>query len=280
MESRYEEVRELVENLIAEAIPKAMAKENEERARGMKLFDGPVARLVCPPVPLSVIGMLPEIPEGARWQEDAPSRSLDGGKEGLFALFTTATTFLTTRRMWPVYHQALAIIREYGLENDSALYRLFHYVLAVAAVVEAEAKNLVGVRSGAVAIHAGMVSIPAGLAEPGERTYVAGGRELREETGVGGVWQTNQGAMVRHPDAPSITFLHRVTTVECAVRETYEAKGKKYIWVPREDCLFPAFRDGDMKPLIREFRRQGIDVPDTLQFAPYTLAGCKRLYGL
>lgn len=278
MESRYEEVRELVGNLIGEAIPKAQAKEEEERAWGVKLFDGSAARLVCPPVPIAGDALL-EIPEGTRWQEVASLRPLDGGKTDIFALFTTATTFLTTRRMWPVYHQALAILREHGLENDSVLYCLFHYLVGVAAVVEAAAKNLVGVRSGAVAIHAGMVSIPSGLAKPGERTYVTGQRELREETGIGGTWQVGQGVMVRHPDAPSITFLYRAMTIESAVRETYEAKGRKYIWVPRADCLFPALRDGDMQPLVAEFRRQGIDVPDTLKFAPDILEGLKRIYG-
>lgn len=278
MESRIEVVRELVLNLIAEAIPKAKAKEDEERARSVNLFDGPVARLVCPPVPI-VGDALPEIPEGTRWLEVAPLRPLDGGKTDIFALFTTATTFLTTRRMWPVYHQALAIVREHELENDSGLYPLFHYLMGVAAVVEADAKNLVGVRSGAVAIHAGMVSIPSGLAKPGERTYVAGQRELREETGIGGAWQLGSCVAVRHPDAPSISFLYRATTVESAVRETYEAKGKKYIWVSRTGCLFPALRDGDMKPLVREFRRQGIDVADDLKFAPDILAGLQRIYG-
>ncbi|MEK7516490.1 MAG: NUDIX hydrolase [Patescibacteria group bacterium] len=279
MESRYEVVQELVENLIAEAIPKAMAKEDEERARGMTLFDGSVARLVCLPIPLPT-GALLEIPEGTCWHEEARLRPLDGGLTDIFALFTTATTFLTTRRMWPVYQQALAILREHGFTDDSVLYRLFHYVSGVAAVVEADAKNLVGVRSAAVAIHAGMVSIPGGLAKPGERTYVTGKRELREETSIGGAWQIDQGVMVRHPDAPSITFLYRARTVESAVRETYEAKGRKYIWVPRADCLFPALRDGDMQPLVCEFRRQGIDVPDTLKFAPDILEGCKRIYRL
>lgn len=281
MESRYEEVRELVWNLIAEAVPKAQAKEAEERAGGMVLYDSPVARLICPPIEEPATLALTEIPEGTRWMEWDDLIWSHGGKTKFVNIYTTGTTFLTARRMWPAYPRAVALIREHGLTDESVLYTLFHYIAGIAAVVESDAKILVGIRSAAVATSAGMVSFPAGLAEPGERMYMAGKRELLEETGLNCCREHhNRRVMVRRPDAPSITFLYPVVTEqEDEVQETYEAKGRKYIWVPREDCLFPALRDGDTQPLVAEFRRQGIDVPDTLQFAPDILAGCRLIYG-
>jgi len=282
MESRYEAVRELVENLIADAVPKARAKEDDERARGMELFDGPVARLVCPPYPLSAAGVFLENPEGARWREDVVLRPLDADTPPSTAIFTTATTFLTARRTWPAYRQALTILREHGVDDDFMLYRFFHYAPVVVAVVERFGQNLVGVRSASVATYAGMVSFPAGMVEPGESITYAVQRELREETGIRAKWHFGRapsGVMVRHPDFPVIAFCYLAETDQEKVVETSEAKGKKFIWVSRTDCLFPALRDGDMQPLVREFRRQGIDVPDTLRFTPDTLAGCRRIYG-
>jgi 8-oxo-dGTP pyrophosphatase MutT (NUDIX family) len=193
-------------------------------------------------------------------------------------IVTGETTYLTTRRMWKAYHYVLALLKSRGIKDEVYLYNLFHYIPGTASVVESNNSILVGVRSQRLAgTHPGMVSIPAGLMKPRELINETNQRELKEESGIP-AGKITKIIAVRHPDAPSFTFMCKVSTEQEEIRETYEAKGKTFIWVNKDRILLPAIVDGDNQPLVEELRKQKINVSNNLQIAPDILEGLKRMY--
>lgn len=269
------EVKQVLREMIAEALPAALEKEAADRAKGVTLFDGEVARLIVPPWSGEVAN-ISKVPEGVLSTEFAKMSPLEGGAARMAVFFTGKTSYLTARRMWGVYHKALGVLSEYHM-GDAIIYDVFHVVPGTSAIVERGPFNLVGVRSNKVGIQQGMLSFPGGLAKPCESISGTGKRELLEETGLEGA-PVGTGVMVRHPDAPSISSAYRYVVAETEeVKPTFEAKGKKYIWVSQIKHLFPALRS-NMEPIVAEFRRQGIEVPDTLKFAGDTLECALRMY--
>lgn len=272
-----EEVKRILSKRIASALPAALEKEAADRAKGVILFDGELARLIVPPWSGEVAN-ISEVPEEVLSTEFAKMSPLEGGEARMAVFFTGKTSYLTARRMWGAYQEACDLVSGFNYHDDEALlYELFHFVPGTSAIVERGDLNLVGVRSHKVGIHQGMLSFPGGLAKPGESISGTGKRELLEETGLNGT-PAGSGVMVRHPDAPSISSAYRYEVAETEeVKPTFEAKGKKYIWVSREDHLLPAL-DGNMRPIVFEFRRQGTHVPDELKFALDTLEHARRIY--
>ena len=196
------------------------------------------------------------------------------------AIITGETTYFTSRRMWSAYPLAIQLLRKNGIMDEVCLYGLFHYLPGVAYVVERKEGRLkfflLGVRSEQLAgTHTGMVSVPAGLLEPGEN--IVGARELLEETGIE-IGKATYTIAARNPDAPNTTFIHRVSTSQKNIKETYEAKGKTFIWVKGE-ILANTIIARNTTPLAREFRRQGIKVSNSLQIAPDILQALSFLCG-
>ncbi|PIR12981.1 hypothetical protein COV49_03695 [Candidatus Falkowbacteria bacterium CG11_big_fil_rev_8_21_14_0_20_39_10] len=261
-------------NLIKVAVGKATKEEEPERQAGKNLFDGPISRLILPPTLAKNLSTT-----SADYLQETVSMQLPGISEiQQVKMVTGATTYLTARRMWQAYHYVLALLKSRGIEDESCLYNLFHYIPGTASAVEFGDNILVGVRSQRLAgTHPGMVSVPAGLMRPGELICEGNHRELYEESGIP-AGEITKIIAVRHPDAPSFTLMCKVQTEKSKIAKTYEAKGKTFIWVDKRRILLPAIIDGDIQPLVDEFREQNIDVPNNLQIAPDILEGLQRMY--
>lgn len=260
--------------LIKVAADKAMGEEESERQAGKVLFDGRISRLIYPPALAETLTIVP-----TDFIQETILMQLPGISEmQKVKIVTGETTYLTTRRMWKAYHYVLALLKSRGIKGEICLYDLFHYIPGTASVVESKNSVLVGVRSQRLAgTHPGMVSVPAGLMKPKEIISETNQRELKEESGIP-AGKITKIIAVRHPDAPSFTFMCSVSTEQEEVKETYEAKGKTFIWVNKDRILLPAIVDGDNQPLIEEFHKHRIDVPNNLQIAPDILEGLKRMY--
>lgn len=252
-----------------------MAIEKAEIRSGKVLRNDPKSRLLYPPF------LLANPPPIAHDQtvETLHLWFPSNNSAQNMAIVTGETTYFTSRRMWPAYPLAIQLLRKNGIMDEACLYGLFHYLPGVAYVVEREEGRfnffLLGVRSEQLAgTHTGMISVPAGLLEPGEK--IVGARELLEETGIK-IGEATYTIAVKNPDAPNTTFVHRVSTSQKDVKETYEAEGKTFIWVEGE-TLANAIITGDMTPLAQKFRRQEIEVPDSLQIAPDILRGFTFLH--
>ena len=241
------ELKERIQILIDRAVAVAMDGEEAERSAGKVLNDNPLVRLLSP------IDQTSFKPEQIRLGR---------------------TSYLTSRRMWKAYPEARALA---GSEL-TVIYELFHVLLGTAALVELGRGGdqvLVGVRSSQLAgPHAGMISIPAGLMNVDDPSVErATLRELEEETGIvcGRIVKT---VAADNPDAPNITLVSLVRTDESDIRETFEAKGKKFLWVTRPAVMQAAL--GDTATLSREIREKGVD--NSGQVAPDTFSGIRQIY--
>ncbi len=239
-------LKERIQNLINRAITVAVTSEEAERAAGKVLNDNPLVRLMAP-------------------------IDLTNFQSSQVRLGTT--TYLTSRRMWKAYPEARALA---GSEL-AVIYELFHVLLGTAALVEMERGDqvLVGVRSSRLAgTHAGMISIPAGLMNVNDSSIESATlRELEEETGIvrGRIVKT---VAADNPDAPNVTLVSLVRTDESDIRETFEAKGKKFLWVPRRVVIQAAL--GETVALSREIREKGVD--NSGRVAPDTFSGIRQIY--
>lgn len=259
-----------IRRLIAASARQAEAREDAERRSGKLLVNGLVARLMFPP-------LLPdEIPETFFPQSYELAHLYEDGETRPRLLVVGETRYLASRHQWGAYKPALKILQDNGIEDESLLYSLFHYVLGVIVFVKNNGRILIGLRSANLGgTHTGMLSFPAGLMEPGETLSRAAFGELNEESGIGAVQFDLRIVAVRNPDAPSTTFCMMAETVQSKVRETFEAKGKKFIWVSIADVLRPALV-GDTKPMVAAFRAQGIDIPDEVKIAPDAFEGLNK----
>lgn len=237
------ELKERIQNLIDQAVGVARASEEAERAAGKVLIDKPLVRLRAPIDQTDF--------------QSSPMR-LD------------STTYLTSRRMWRAYPEA----RVLAGSRISVLYELFHVLLGTASLVERDDEVLVGVRSSQLGgTHAGMISIPAGLMNVDDPSIESATlRELEEETGIHG--RIVKTVAADNPDAPNITLVSLVTTDQVDVRETFEAKGKKFLWVPRSAVVRAA--RGETTLLSEEIRRRGVD--NSGKVAPDTFSGIRQIY--
>lgn len=259
-----------IRRLIVESVRQAEAREEAERKSGKILTNGPVARLMFPPLPPD------EVPETFFPQSYELVSLYEDGKIQPRLLVMGETRYLVSRRQWGAYKVALRILQDHGIEDEALLYSLFHYVPGVMVFVKDNGRILIGLRSGNLGgTHTGTLSFPAGLMEPGETLTRAAFGELNEESGIGAVQFDPRVVAVRNPDAPSTTFCVRAETTQSKVRETFEVKGKKFIWVSVVDVLCPALV-GDMKPMTAVFRAQGIDVSEDVKIAPDADEGLKK----
>ena len=266
----------------------AIAIEEQERAAGKVLTDDAVAHLISPPQ--SFHELLPVIPghppslHRCGHCETLLTIPLDGGSAQTSAIFTTerGTTYLTWRRTWKAYKPALAYLNAEAVpfaEVEDLLYRLdiLPFVLGALALVEHEGNVLLGIRSRQLAgTHVGMVSCPGGILKPGEPIHRGAMRELHEEAGLS-TSALHRVAAVRHPDAPSITFMCDISVSSGRVTSTYEVEKGTYVWTPKE-ALIETLHGG---MAVRDhFRSKGFDVPDELAIAPDAKLGMQRLYGI
>lgn len=269
------ELQEKICALIEQAVQKSIDHEETERQAGKILENNPIARLLISPwtdkVGVTIFASDLNVFQQTIYLRDETSR-----KEGLF--ITGRTNYLTSRRQWSAYKPACELLRANGIEDEALLYNLFHYVPGAMVFVHNRGNILIGVRSANLAgTHAGMISFPAGLISPSERVKEAARRELGEETGLENIKLFPEIAPVRNPDAPSTTFCVAAETSQSAVKETFEMKGKKFIWVSFEQVLYPAIH-GEMQPLIDTFAAHEIDVGPDPKIAPDALAGLKIFY--
>jgi len=276
--SNREEFLGRIREMVARSVEESKAREDEERAAGKILVDNPVARQ------MARCGLYSQpIPPGSEHleviQEEQSITFTPPGmaSESKLLLITGTTSYLTARRQWKAYRTALRMLPwGSGVESEDPFYEIFHYVPGVMVFLTSGGAILACVRSRQLAgTHVGTVSFPAGLMRPGEELFEVANRQLFDETGLRGVCNCEKRiAMATNPEAPQTTYCFRWQTGESSVRETFEAEGKTFIWVPVHDCLEPAIA-GDMGPMIKVFRNKGIDVPDTLQIAPDALEGLR-----
>lgn len=236
-------IREHIDALIGGAVNEAVRREEGERASGKMLTDNPLMRLLSP------VDQTNFKPEQIRLGR---------------------TTYLTSRRMWKVFPEARALAGP----DLAMIYELFHVLLGTAALVERGDQALVGVRSSQLAgTHAGMISIPAGLMNVDDPSIKSATlRELEEETGILG--RIVKTVAADNPDAPNVTLVSLVRTDQKDVRETWEAKGKKFLWVPRSAVVRAA--RGETALLSEEIRRRGVD--NSGKVAPDTFSGIRQIY--
>lgn len=230
----------IIKNLVKEVEKDSKKKESKEISEGKTMYDLPKNRLLHPP------------------------KINNSGPNATVTMQCGETTYLKSRRQWPAYRAAVNLIKYFGC-NEELLYEIFHFLPGVAALVEKNGKFLLGIRGNLAGTHAGMVSIPAGLMEPGENIIAALQRELYEETGFHGDF--SKVAMGNNPDAPNITFVCLVLNPKGKMRETYEMKGKKFIWVSKKK-LKPFILKGDSAEIAKEFIANGIETPKKLSLAP------------
>lgn len=274
----YPALRRRIEGIIREEIEQAVEREVRERESGKILSDNPVARLLMPPVEERTLSI------GVDTYTSSVTLTLHRSNEQVpMVVHLGVTSYLTSRRMWSAYPEVIAMLQSLGIHDETCLYEIFHYLPGIAAIVEritdAAVYVLVGIRSAILAgTHSGMVSVPAGLLHGEESVEQGMRRELLEETGIREILLHSTVA-ARNPDAPNTTFVFRVETQEKTVRETYEAKGKRFIWVARDEALFPAMY-GNTAQLTHAFQNAGIEVPQHIIIAPDILMGMQRLYEL
>ena len=263
------------------AIKAAITIEDNERVSGKVLTDDPVALLHSPPRIFHEL--LPWIPKGVKYCETLPAIALDGGLAQISAIHSMAgTTYLTWRRTWKAYKPVLEYLEAEGVPHavaETALYgnEVFHFVPGALALVEHEGNILLGIRSRQLAgTHVGMVSCPGGVLKPGEPIHHGAMRELHEEAGLS-TTALHRVAAVRHPDAPSITFMCDISVAGWRVTSTYEVEKGTYVWTPKA-ALIETLHGG---MAVRDhFRSKGFEVPDELAIAPDAKLGMQRLYGI
>lgn len=274
----YPALRQRIERMINDEIEHALEREVRERESGKVLTDNPVARLLMPPAEERTLSV------GVDTFVSPLTLTLPQSNEQISMItHLGVTSYLTSRRMWPAYPKVIALLHSLGIHDETCLYELFHYLPGIAAIVERDTNLgvyvLVGIRSATLAgTHTGMVSVPAGLMRAHEKVTDAMKRELDEETGITSM-EILATVASRNPDAPNTTFVFRVQTREVDVHETYEAKGRKFIWVNRDDALFPAVQ-GNGSKLVESFRTAGIELPDDVDIAPDIHEGLRRIYNL
>lgn len=264
-----------IRELIAKAYAEAQQKEAEEKKSGKLLFNSAVGRLLHPPT-CSI---------DAHEHTLLQAKLLDvvylkeNNKLERYFVPLGNTTYLTSRRMWRAYPQAVKLFAENGLD-ESELYGIFHYLPGSLALVERDGHVLVGVRSSALGgTHTGKASLPGGLSNFQETLEGTARRELLEEAGIDVIepFGAAIAATGRNPDAPATTFVFRFTTQQKEVKRTFEVRGKTFTWIHKTDCLIPAL-SGNNQPLATALIRAGINVdPTTLEFAPDAAEGCRKL---
>lgn len=272
------EIQEKVCNLIEQAVQKAITLEKTEKQNGKILQNNPVARLLLSPSMVNIGETMLKGYLNAQIKQNIAilDKETLGIIHGLFV--TGETKYLTSRRQWVAYKPACELLQANGIEDETLLYNLFHYVPGAMVFIRNRGKILIGVRSANLAgTHAGMISFPAGMIAPYELVEEAARRELGEETGLTDIKFEEVFAPVRNPDAPSTTFCVEASTNQTDVKSTFEMKGKKFIWVSFGRVLHPAIR-GEMQPLIDAFAAQSIDIGREPKIAPDALAGLKIFY--
>ena len=275
-EADLEQCLEGIREMGAEAGREAEAKEEDERREGKVLINNPVARQMAEATPIHCGA----IPAGSEYYELISC--LNSSKEAVdLYLFTGTTRYLESRRQWRAYKPAVELLRDEGIyksKGEDPLYGIFHYVPGVMDFITNGDRVLAGVRSRQLAgTHMGMLSFPAGLVKPGETLDDAAMRQLNEESGIVFPEFNRDAVEARNPDAPQTTYCFRMATKQLEVRETFEAEGKTFIWVNLQDSVMPAL-EGDVKPLIKEFRKRGIEITDDVRIAPDAAEGLRKFF--
>jgi hypothetical protein len=243
----------------------SMQTEQERINKGMRLYDGPMARLWVPPAPIRTYhdrhvgpGEMVEIWEGTSM---IPYQLVRGD-----------TTYLRWRRRWDIFPEIVKELQakpELGLSDEkrwALLYDLFDVAYGVMACCRMDIQSvphvLCGIRSGQLDTkNVGMLSFPAGTVKPFETLETAVRRELLHEGFV--QIATSYPGWVRYnfPDVPSMTFgrLMEAKTQGAMPKDgCFEVQGKTFIWVRQSDiaCLIA----GDATPVISRFEERGISI--------------------
>lgn len=270
----------------AAAMAAAVGKEKDEIARGVKLFDGPLATMLEWFRPMN-----PEIRPGSDeedfvlWQPGA-----DGDPNGIRCMtrrlrfLRSQTTYLTARRTWDAFAPVKELVKKNGASEDDFLNVapvLFPWTFGVLMLLRRYDANkaphiLVGIRSKELAgRHVGAASFPGGLVRPKESIEQTARRQMREECGIELETMENGFAIGHHPNAPSTTFLCVADTESEDVANSFEWKGGRAVWAS-EDSVKLAL-DGDSSAMADAFRRAGMDWSMSISIAPDALAPAKLL---
>jgi ADP-ribose pyrophosphatase YjhB (NUDIX family) len=231
-------------------------------------------------------------PTLSRWLEPALG-FLENGQELIqiwsygrikeFRLTKGTTTYQTSWLTWPAFKPTMRLLKDRGLSEEAA-YNIvtdrFPFVYGVITIPrlwrDGETFIFCGIRSQNLAgVNTGMVSFPAGLVNPGENIGPASLRELFEEWNEDAVSIRPGFAIGLHDNAPSCSFVSLAETESERVRESFEWKGGKGIWVP-ERAIREAL-EGYSEDLAEEFRKNGMDVADDIRIATDAVEPAKEL---
>lgn len=202
-----------------------------------------------------------------------PVRLWQDGALKEFVLTKDESTYETSWLTWTAFNPVYDSLSKKGLDQDT-IYRIvvdrFPFVYGVATILRRRIKQgpyiFCGIRSQNLAgVNTGMVSFPAGLVNPGEALGIANIREVFEEWSEEKIRVRNGLALGLHDNAPSCTFVSLAEVRSGKVRDCFEWRGGKGLWIP-EFMLLEALEGFDHS-LVGTFRANGINVPDTLQIA-------------
>lgn len=260
--STHDSIDEEIGRLIMIATKESLAREDEQRARGVQLTNGPLARLMS----------LDIQPKGFPFSEVILIQTQEGLRR--MRLVAGETRFLDSRRQWGAFRKAHELLQSEGLsisesEVDHKIRELFQFTYGVMGIcrrydASGECHVLMGIRSNKLGtLNVGRVSFPAGLVEPGEHLQDALIREFEEETGIDRVTYYPGYAVFAFPDACSMTFTGLLETrSRQSIKSCFEVKGGTYTWIP-ESALREAI-SGSPKQLVASFRDQGVNVKDDI----------------
>lgn len=273
-EFNLEAFRDEIRRFVAETRLKVEAREDEERASGVVLRNDPVARQMAPNNSFGTIVA------GTTHFDTFLERR--GRYRSAASLLYGETMYVDSRRSWPAYAEVCRRLAEVGLEEDSWMYELFHYVPGVMVIVRSNrGEILTCIRSSALAgTHTGRLSFPAGLMKPGESILQAAQRQVHDETGVPvdyALWPNESLFIARNPDAPQSVYCQEITLQHRAAEqsfESWEAQGKRFVWVSLLDMRW-ALRH-DMRGVMRSYHDAGIHLEQPPAFAPDALLAAKE----
>lgn len=121
--------------------------------------------------------------------------------------------------------------------GTSEEYSLFPSLTGVMAIVTSadNSQILLGIRSNQLGgTHKGMATVPAGLARPNTSLVSEAKREQLSEAGLKLKQGMKRGFIALNPAAPNPAVgFHFIGNPESRLKETWEAEGKTFFWVPK-----------------------------------------------
>jgi len=253
-------------------------KEIKEVTDGVKLFNGPLAKMVRWPKRVERL-------DGGRQKNEEEFLLFTDQGEGRYRFPYEETSYLTCRRFWDAYAPIKELCLSKGISEDEfnqITPHLFPTCYGVLTILRRYGQDgqpylLVGLRSKQLAgRHVGTISFPGGLVRPRERLIEAACRQLREECQMELGRITPGFAMGLHPNAASITFMLLADDYASSeVGESFEWKGGKALWAP-EDAVLKAL-DGDTVAMVETFNRAELDVAEGTPIAPDAAKPAKLL---